>query len=435
MPKNSIGQFIAILRKSKGMTQQEVADRLGVSNKSVSRWERDECAPDLSLIPAIAEMFDITCDELLRGEKTNSDKIQDRDIQKNKSTKQFKIMLHNRRIKYKNLSLISLGITIFGLIAAVISNLAFSEGLIAFCLAAVFALASEICQICFASNARLMIDEDEEAYTKKIQKNNTSVVNTAVIITFINISAIAFCLPLITLIDGANYGISIDTWCFNGIITSIAAFIIAYIVYNLLIRKLLIKNSILVLEEEQTKRIILDRALLIKTSIITSAVAILLFIGILILNITGIDSFVSGDVVHTPEQFKKYMENVYDRWYNEGYLDDLSIGVIIKDPDLDKDFTYEDYPMMEKGELRDKDGNLLCNYYYAPHLIHEIIYDQNTKTGLPATIITKDMWYFAADYFYDIESTLYALVAIDLIAGAGFYLIKILVKKKTKSTN
>lgn len=37
--KSSIGDFLAILRKSKGLTQQEVADRLGVSNKTVSSWE------------------------------------------------------------------------------------------------------------------------------------------------------------------------------------------------------------------------------------------------------------------------------------------------------------------------------------------------------------------------------------------------------------
>ena len=69
---NSIGQFIAALRKANGLTQQEVAERLNVSNKSVSRWERGECAPDLSLIPALAEMFGVTCDELLKGERINN---------------------------------------------------------------------------------------------------------------------------------------------------------------------------------------------------------------------------------------------------------------------------------------------------------------------------------------------------------------------------
>ena len=71
MEKKTIGKFIAVLRKANGMTQKDLADRLFVSDKTVSRWERDECDPDLSLIPAIAELFGITTDELLRGERNS----------------------------------------------------------------------------------------------------------------------------------------------------------------------------------------------------------------------------------------------------------------------------------------------------------------------------------------------------------------------------
>lgn len=67
MTSKSMGQFISALRRANGMTQQEVADRLNVSNKAVSRWERDACAPDISLIPALAEMMGVSCDELLKG--------------------------------------------------------------------------------------------------------------------------------------------------------------------------------------------------------------------------------------------------------------------------------------------------------------------------------------------------------------------------------
>lgn len=64
MERKTIGSFIAALRKANGMTQKELADRLLVSDKAVSRWERDECAPDISLIPVIAELFGVTSDEL-----------------------------------------------------------------------------------------------------------------------------------------------------------------------------------------------------------------------------------------------------------------------------------------------------------------------------------------------------------------------------------
>ena len=69
MERKTIGGLIAALRKANGMTQKDLAERLNVSDKSVSRWERDDGAPDLSLIPVIAEVFGVTCDELLRGER------------------------------------------------------------------------------------------------------------------------------------------------------------------------------------------------------------------------------------------------------------------------------------------------------------------------------------------------------------------------------
>ena len=69
MEKKTIGGFIAALRKANGMTQKDLAERLHVSDKTVSRWERDDGAPDLAVIPVIAEIFGVSCDELLRGER------------------------------------------------------------------------------------------------------------------------------------------------------------------------------------------------------------------------------------------------------------------------------------------------------------------------------------------------------------------------------
>ena len=69
MEKKTLGSFLSALRRAQGLTQQDVADRLAVSNKAVSRWERDEAMPDITLLPAIADLFGVTVDELLRGER------------------------------------------------------------------------------------------------------------------------------------------------------------------------------------------------------------------------------------------------------------------------------------------------------------------------------------------------------------------------------
>ena len=69
MEKKTLGSFLSALRRAQGLTQQEVADRLAVSNKAVSRWERDEAMPDITLLPAVADLFGVTVDELLRGER------------------------------------------------------------------------------------------------------------------------------------------------------------------------------------------------------------------------------------------------------------------------------------------------------------------------------------------------------------------------------
>ena len=70
MEKKTLGSFLSVLRKAKGMTQKELAELLNVSDKAVSRWERDESMPDILLIPVLADIFEVSCDELLKGERT-----------------------------------------------------------------------------------------------------------------------------------------------------------------------------------------------------------------------------------------------------------------------------------------------------------------------------------------------------------------------------
>lgn len=60
-----IHEQIAFLRKQKGLTQEQLATALGVTNQSVSKWESGQCCPDIQLLPAIAELFEVSVDELL----------------------------------------------------------------------------------------------------------------------------------------------------------------------------------------------------------------------------------------------------------------------------------------------------------------------------------------------------------------------------------
>lgn len=68
MDSTKIGAYIAGKRKGLGLSQQALADRLGVTNKAVSKWECGDGFPDITLLPALAGELRVTTDELLEGE-------------------------------------------------------------------------------------------------------------------------------------------------------------------------------------------------------------------------------------------------------------------------------------------------------------------------------------------------------------------------------
>ena len=72
MPKQTTGEFMATLRKANGYTQADVAEKLNISNRTLSSWETDRTLPDVLMLPAIADLYGVTVDELLRGERNNT---------------------------------------------------------------------------------------------------------------------------------------------------------------------------------------------------------------------------------------------------------------------------------------------------------------------------------------------------------------------------
>lgn len=66
MKKETFGNMVAVLRKERGMTQLELAEKMGVTDKAVSKWERDLSFPDVSSIPKLAEILGVSVDELMQ---------------------------------------------------------------------------------------------------------------------------------------------------------------------------------------------------------------------------------------------------------------------------------------------------------------------------------------------------------------------------------
>ena len=70
MEHNTLGTKIAALRKQQGMTQLELAQKLGVTDKAVSKWERNLACPDIHSLPKLAQVLGVSVEELMQDQKT-----------------------------------------------------------------------------------------------------------------------------------------------------------------------------------------------------------------------------------------------------------------------------------------------------------------------------------------------------------------------------
>ena len=110
MNQEKIGKFIAKCRKDKKMTQSELAEKLGVTDKSIGNWENGRNMPDLSLFKPLCDVLGITINDLLSGEKISKDKYQERFEENIVNTIDYSTKRIN---KYSNV--IGLLLVIFGL--------------------------------------------------------------------------------------------------------------------------------------------------------------------------------------------------------------------------------------------------------------------------------------------------------------------------------
>ncbi len=120
MRQQETGVFIAKKRKEKNLTQEQLAERLGVSNKTVSKWENGKCMPDYTVVESLCKELNITLSELLAGKETvaHGEKLYTED--------QVKLLLHQteqiKNEKKKNITTgVQTGITFGTALAMIIS--------------------------------------------------------------------------------------------------------------------------------------------------------------------------------------------------------------------------------------------------------------------------------------------------------------------------
>lgn len=114
MNQEKIGKFILECRKEKKLTQAELAEKLGVTDKSISNWENGRNMPDLSLFKPLCELLDISINDLISGERVSKDKYQEKLEENIIST----IDYTNKKLSKKN-NIISIILIIFGVMFAI----------------------------------------------------------------------------------------------------------------------------------------------------------------------------------------------------------------------------------------------------------------------------------------------------------------------------
>ena len=424
MEKMTIGKFIAALRRASGMTQKELGERLYVSDKTVSRWERDECTPELNLIPAIAEIFGVTSDELLRGQRrTDAADAPDAAARlKTKSDKQWRALLQRRTTHFRNLSLISRGIALLGLIAAAICDLCFTRALLGFCLGLVFLMAAGITQLCFAASARLHPDEDEPERHGDIAAFNASLTRTAVSVFTLIGGVLAFTLPL--LLVEAYYGLATGSWLLLGLITLAVALVIGHLVYVLAIRPALTRRGLL--RETAAETAAREKKLLKKFLKIAAGATAACLVLAFILQAAGPRLFAKPEEFTSWAVFEDFMRTTAlletrEEWEGDGYtVEYLPGGYQV----LDGKEPVTGHVTFDTDTITDEAGNVLCTYPVCDSISLVSCAFDKSDDGLPVKVWTQDAMRRGYGWTQSICDALYLAAGAAWVVCAAVYLIR-----------
>lgn len=377
MDKKTIGSFISILRKSKGLTQKDFGDLLGVSDKTVSRWERDECAPDITLIPVIADIFDVTADELLRGEKRNdfSPAPAINELSQ-KSEKSLLILLERAYAKFKTKNLISVCIATVGIFAAAICNYAFTRAYLGFILAALMIFVAVIFQIITTINSKVNTSMSDDGDIPDVSVFTRKMLFMTFYVITLEFSMLISCIPLLFSGD-AYFGITFETWLLYGI-AGFAIGILFSLVASIVFENILIKRKIITADERQLKK----HKLKTKTLLICFITLVITAVIQFAVNAFGSEMFLSGKI-YTPDEFVELAETPEAFEYFDSMVGSEPITAIIDEGNqhTENQETYDYYSEIPEEQIFDKDGSLLCEFKMLNENIvqYELEYGDNNE--------------------------------------------------------
>ena len=404
MEQKTIGKFISALRKANGMTQKDLAEQLNVSDKTVSRWERDEGAPDLAMIPVIAEIFGVTCDELLRGERKSPAErklISEQELDSEekevtaKGEKQRQRLLKLTLSQYQNRTCIAMGVSVVGMIVALICNLAFLKAVLGFLLGTVFFVASIVCQAIFMNHSFLSV-EDAGLVKQELSRFKKSVIGLAEKSFGLTIAFLGFTFPWISM--DAYVGLNADSMLLYGSLST-AVFLMVYAVVLYFVNASLLKKEVYCLSENET--VIYRHNHKLKAGCAAGfliVIAITFIIHQAMTTIWGPFSIMEGTTFHDYESFVEFMEqDIKAKPYEQFGSGTTAIEQVAPQAEIKGTTTYYDRYGNEISEeeayrrtLEDRNGNVVCEYQHRNEGVISMQYSAKDGTVLPITVFTED---------------------------------------------
>ncbi|MBO5273434.1 MAG: hypothetical protein J6I45_02340, partial [Clostridia bacterium] len=337
-----------------------------------------------------------------------------------------------------NMSMISIGIALLGLIAAIICDVGFTRAVIGFCVGMIFLIASAICQLCFTTSARLPIDEDEsEDRIIACRAANSSFVGSTIGILMLDLALFGFLLPLAVFSLDGYTGIGFGGWMVYGLLFAAITLILGYLLYAFIIRGILIKSDLLYADDAELEKLKKNNRLLKKILITAGSVTLLLCIMISLVDPILMNFAVKVNVFDNHEAFQEFMRlGAISNTFVSPQIAVATETVPVPSYEPDDIPSYMGqreelyYYHEESGDyfpiatVSNEDGSVILEYVDDHTFYSKIEFNYKSEDLLPIKVITRADRQIAYNTLSNIKALLTILIAVNIITCTVIYFKK-----------